>query len=152
MGWSDQERHGSGWAKLSKDWLPIMKVKIAHCTLSIVLYPGSAACYSVESGIEPSWLQFIIFHLSFLFFLLASNQARDSTLIGLVPTQADLIFTAKKTFRNSNGFPLLSSSQPCGFHCFFTNLVKKRVKEFSMLQPTQRKMQIVNKRRPRLFM
>ena len=36
-----------------KDWLPI---KIPHCTLSIVLYPGSAACSSVESGIEPRML------------------------------------------------------------------------------------------------
>ena len=36
-----------------KDWLPI---KIPHCTLSIVLYPGSAACYSYESGIEPRML------------------------------------------------------------------------------------------------
>src|SRR3954466_12593866 len=59
LGWSDQERHGSreallglskAWTELSKDWLPI---KIPHCTLSIVLYPGSAACYSYESGIEP---------------------------------------------------------------------------------------------------
>lgn len=52
MGWSDQERHGSGEAEV-KDWLPI---KIPHCTLSIVLYPGSAACSSVESGIEPRML------------------------------------------------------------------------------------------------
>ena len=57
LGWSDQERHGSGEAEV-KDWLPI---KIPHCTLSIVLYPGSAACSGVESGIEPmgdAWVQF----------------------------------------------------------------------------------------------
>jgi hypothetical protein len=36
-----------------KDWLPI---KIPHCTLYIVMYPGSAACSSVESGIEPRML------------------------------------------------------------------------------------------------
>lgn len=35
---------------------------------------------------------------------------------------------------------------------FFTNLVKKRVKEFSMLQPTQKKMQIVKKRMPLLLL
>ncbi|KAL6590180.1 hypothetical protein ACP70R_050166 [Stipagrostis hirtigluma subsp. patula] len=80
LGWSDQERHGSGEAEV-KDWLPI---KIPHCTLSIVLYPGSAACSSVES---------VVVSLNLL-------QARDSTLIVMdwyprsSPRQADLILTA----------------------------------------------------------